>query len=70
MSLPTVMIFLSIVLRDKTNQHQPGAILIPVTLFNLRGETWIHMIFGGLVAVILLCMVIPGIGLKVKTKIV
>jgi hypothetical protein len=62
MTLPSVMIFLSIILKVKANRVANislAAIFIPVTLFNLGGETWIHMIFGALVAVMydyILCL--------------
>jgi hypothetical protein len=61
-TIPTLMIFLSIALPAKVNRMTNiivAAVFIPYTLFNLVGETpWIHMIFGAAVEVVLLCLII------------
>jgi hypothetical protein len=61
MSVPALMIFLSAVLPAIVNRWANiliAAIYIPFTLFNLAGEAWLHMIFGAVLEVILLCFVI------------
>lgn len=35
-----------------------AAVFIPYTLFNLAGEAWMHMVFGAVVEVGLLCLII------------
>jgi hypothetical protein len=61
-TIPTLMIFLSIALQAKVNRMTNiivAAVFIPYTLFNLVGETpWIQMIFGAAVEVVLLCLII------------
>ena len=61
MTIPAVMIFLSVALPAKVNRLANiiiAAVYIPYTLFNLVGEAWIHMVFGAVVEVILLCLII------------
>lgn len=61
MTIPALMIFLSIALPAKVNRVTNiivATIYIPYTLFNLAGEAWIHMYFGAIVEVILLALVI------------
>lgn len=61
MTLPALMIFLSVALPAKVNRWANiiiAALFIPFTLFNLAGEVWMHMIFGAVVEVILLCLII------------
>lgn len=61
MSIPAVMIFLSVALPAKVNRLVNiiiAAVYIPYTLTNLAGEAWIHMMFGAVVEVILLCLII------------
>lgn len=61
MSIPALMIFLSVVLPAKANRWTNitiAALFIPYTLFNLAGETWMHMVFAAVVEVTLLCVVI------------
>ena len=60
-SIPALMIFLSVVLPAKINRWTNitiATLYIPFTLFNLAGEAWIHMYFGAVVEVILLCLII------------
>jgi Family of unknown function (DUF6326) len=60
-TIPALMIFLSVVLRAKVNRWTNiivAAIYIPFTLFNLAGVAWIHMVFGAVVEVVLLCLII------------
>lgn len=61
MSIPALMIFLSVVLPAKANRWTNitiAALFIPYTLFNLAGETWMHMVFAAVVEVTLLCVII------------
>jgi hypothetical protein len=60
-TIPALMIFLSVALPAKINRRANitlAIIYIPYTLFNLAGEAWMHMIFGASAEVILLCMII------------
>jgi hypothetical protein len=60
-SIPALMIFLSVSLTAKINRWANviiASMYIPYTLFNLIGEAWIHMFFGALVEIILLCIII------------
>lgn len=60
-SIPALMIFLSVALPAKINRWSNivvAAIYIPYTLFNLAGEVWIHMVFGAVVEVLLLLLII------------
>jgi hypothetical protein len=60
-TIPTLMIFLSVALPAKANRLTNiiiAAIYIPCSLFNLAGEAWIHMVFGAAVEVVLLCLII------------
>ena len=61
MTIPAMMIFLSVALPAKVNRWANiiiAAAYIPYMLFNLAGETWAHMVFGAGVEVILLCLII------------
>jgi Family of unknown function (DUF6326) len=61
MAIPALMIFLSIALPAKVNRTTNiivATIHIPYMLFNLVGEAWIHMVFGAVVEVALLCLII------------
>ncbi len=56
-SIPAIMIFLSVALPAKTNRILNltiSAVYIPYTLFNLVGEAWMHMYYGAVVEVVLL----------------
>lgn len=60
-TIPTLMIFLSVALPAKVNRWVNiiiAAVNIPFMLFNLKGEAWIHMVFGAVVEVVLLCLII------------
>jgi hypothetical protein len=60
-TIPAIMIFLSVALPAKVNCQVniiTAAVLIPYTLFNLAGEAWMHMVFGAVVEVVLLCFII------------
>lgn len=60
-TIPTLMIFLSIALKAKANRWTNiivAAVYIPYMLFNLAGEAWLHMVFGAIVEVILLSLII------------
>lgn len=60
-AVPALMIFLSLALSAKENRWTNlivAAVYIPYTLFNLVGEAWMHMAFGAVVEVTLLCLII------------
>ena len=60
-TVPALMIFLSVALPAKGNRWANiiiAAVYIPYTLFNLAGESWMHMLFGAVVEVVLLCLII------------
>lgn len=60
-TIPVVMIFLSVALPAKGNRWTNiivATIYIPYMLFNLAGEAWVHMYFAAAVEVILLCLII------------
>ena len=60
-TIPALMIFLSVALPANANRCTNiivAAVNIPLILFNLAGEAWIHMWFGALVEVILLSLII------------
>lgn len=60
-TIPALMIFLSVALPDKVNRWANtivALLYIPFTLFNLAGEVWMHMVFGAFVEVVLLCLII------------
>ena len=60
-TIPALMIFLSVALPAKANRWTNiivATLLIPYMLFNLVGEAWPHMIFGAAVEVILLLLII------------
>lgn len=60
-TIPILMIFLSVVLPAKVNRLiniAIAAVYIPFTLLNLAGETWMHMIFGAVVEVVILSLII------------
>jgi hypothetical protein len=60
-AIPTLMIFLSIVLPAKVNRWTNiivAAVFIPYMLFNLAGEAWVHMYFAAALEVFLLCLII------------
>ena len=60
-AIPALMIFLSVALPAKVNRWANiiiASVYIPYTLFNLAGEAWMHMVFGAVVEVVLLCIII------------
>jgi hypothetical protein len=60
-TIPALMIFLSVVMPAKVNRSiniMIAIVYIPYTLFNLAGEAWMHMIFGAVAEVVLLCLII------------
>ena len=60
-TIPALMIFLSVALPAKINRWAniiSAAINIPLILFNLVGEAWIHMVVGAVIEVVLLLLVI------------
>lgn len=61
LTIPAVMIFLSVALPARINRWTNlivAAVYIPYTLFNLVGEAWVHMYWGAAVEVLLLALVI------------
>lgn len=60
-AIPTLMIFLSVILPARANRWTNiivATIFIPYMLFNLVGEAWVHMYFAAALEVILLCLII------------
>jgi len=60
-AIPTMMIFLSVVLPAKVNRLTNmvvATVFIPYMLFNLVGEAWVHMYFAAALEVALLCVII------------
>lgn len=60
-TIPALMIFLSVALSAKVNRWVNiiiAAVYIPYTLFNLAGEAWMHMVFGAVVEVAILLLII------------
>ncbi len=63
---PALMIFLSVALPARVNRLTNiiiAAINIPLILYNLAGEAWLHMIIGAMLQVMLLSFII-GYALK------
>ncbi|MFN8253088.1 MAG: DUF6326 family protein [Ferruginibacter sp.] len=62
MTIPALMIFLSVALPARGNRLANmivAIIYIPYTLFNLAGEEpWMHMVFAAAAEVLLLCIII------------
>ncbi len=60
-TIPTLMIFLSVVLPAKVNRWTNiiiATVFIPYMLFNLVGEAWVHMYFAAAVEVVILGLII------------
>lgn len=60
-TIPALMIFLSIALTAKVNRWANiiiATINIPLILYNLAGEAWIHMVIGAFIQVVLLGLII------------
>lgn len=61
MSIPALMIFLSVSLSPRINRYTNSIVAlvyIPYTLFNLAGEAWIHMYVAAAIEVFLLGLII------------
>ena len=61
MIFPILMVFLSVALPAKANRWAniiSASVKIPMVLFNLAGEAWLHMVIGAILEVILLCLII------------
>jgi hypothetical protein len=60
-SIPALMISLSVAFPAKIGRWANlvvATVYIPYSLFNLAGEAWMHMVFGAVVEVVLLCLII------------
>jgi hypothetical protein len=60
-TVPALMIFLSVALPAKIDRWANvviATVYIPYSLFNLAGETWMHMVFGAVAEVVLLYLII------------
>jgi hypothetical protein len=60
-ALPALMIFFSLTLPAQLNRWANivvACINIPLILFNLAGEAWVHMVVGAVIQVILLGIII------------
>lgn len=60
-SIPALMIFLSVFLEKKWNRWINGVVAvlyIPYTLFNLVGEVWLHMVYAAGMEVLLLSLIL------------
>ena len=60
-TIPVLMIFLSVALQAKVNRWTNiivATLFIPYMLFNLVGEAWAHMYFAATIEVTLLCVII------------
>lgn len=60
-TIPTLMIVLSVILSNRINRRVNviiATVYIPYTLFNLAGEAWGHMVFAAIVEITLLCLII------------
>lgn len=59
--VPTVMIFLSVLLPAAINRRAnllSAAVNVPLLLFNLAGEAWWHMIVGAAIQMLILALII------------
>lgn len=60
-AIPSLMIFLSVVLPAKVNRWTNiivATVFIPYMLFNLVGDAWVHMYLAAALEVVLLCLII------------
>lgn len=60
-TIPVLMIFLSVALPAKVNRWTNiivATVYIPYMLFNLAGEAWVHMYIAAAVEVVLLLLII------------
>ncbi len=61
MTIPALMIFLSVALPARVNRRANiaiAAVYIPFSLFNLAGRVWVHMVLAAVVEIVLLCVII------------
>lgn len=60
-TIPALMIFLSVALPAKANRLTNiiiASINIPLMIFNLAGMVWVHMVLGAAVEVVLLSLIL------------
>ena len=61
MTIPSLMVFLSLILKAKVNRWTNiimGILHIAIAIGNVIGETWAYYIFGGVVEVVLLLLIV------------
>jgi hypothetical protein len=61
MTIPSLMVFLSLILKAKANRLINiimGILHIAIAIGNVIGETWAYYIFGGIVEVVLLSLIV------------
>ena len=61
MTIPSLMVFLSLALKAKWNRWTNivmGILHIAIAIGNVIGETWAYYIFGGVVEVVLLSLIV------------
>lgn len=61
MTIPALMVFLSVALPAKANRQANiiiAALYIPYSLFNLAGHVWVHMALAAVMEIVLLCVII------------
>lgn len=61
MTIPVLMIILSMVLPAKVNRWANitiAALYIPYSLFNLAGDVWVYMVLAAVMEIVLLCVII------------
>jgi hypothetical protein len=61
MTIPILMVFLSLTLKAKVNRWTNiilGILHIAIAIGNVIGETWAYYIFGGIVEVLLLSLIV------------
>ncbi|MFC2054749.1 DUF6326 family protein [Chloroflexota bacterium] len=61
MTIPSLMVFLSLTLKAKVNRWTNiimGILHIAIAIGNVIGETWAYYIFGGVVEVVLLSLIV------------
>jgi hypothetical protein len=61
MTIPSLMVFLSLTLKAKANRWTNiimGILHIAIAIGNVIGETWAYYIFGGVVEVVLLSLIV------------
>ena len=60
-AIPSLMVFLSVVLPAKLNRWTNiiiATVFVPYMLFNWAREAWVHMYFAAAVEVAILCLII------------